>query len=194
MNIYSKLFLIFSLIFLLNQESKAQDEDFLKGRIFLSPDFGLLAGTITNIEVSPALGYYLSDRFCIAGGFIYKYYKQSGKYFDNFETNIYGPKAFARYTLIQNLGEILPVQSNVEIIAHVEFESLSLDERYFGMNPVTTEGRFWYSTAIIGGGISQQSSERIKVNALILWDVDTSSRSPYSNPVFRFGIQFMLGK
>jgi hypothetical protein len=187
-----ELFLAFTLVFLLCQESKGQDEEILKGKIFLAPDFGLMAGTTTRIEFSPALGYYLTDRLCLAGGFIYQYYKQSGKYLYNYETNIYGPKAYARYTLIKNLGNLFPIQSNIEIMAHIEFESISLAEKYFGLNPSNTNNRFWYTTALIGGGISQTASERIKINALILWDVDTSSRSPHSNPTLRLGIQFMF--
>ena len=173
------------------QGSKGQDEEFLQGMFFLSPDLGLMVGTTTRIEVSPTLGYYLNDRLCLAGGFIYEYYKQSA-YLYNYETNIYGPKVFARLTLIKNLGELLPIQSNAQILAHAEFESLSLDNEYFSLIPTPTEGRFWYSTALIGGGISQSTSGRFKFNALVLWDVDTSSKSPYINPIFRLGIQYLF--
>ena len=55
------------------QGSKGQDEEFLQGMFFLSPDLGLMVGTTTRIEVSPTLGYYLNDRLCLAGGFIYEY-------------------------------------------------------------------------------------------------------------------------
>jgi hypothetical protein len=47
---------------------------------------------------------------------------------------------------------------------------------------------------LIGGGISQPASARMKINALILWDIDTSSVSPFSNPMIRFGIEILLGK
>jgi len=186
------LILALSLITVFCQESEGQDEEFLQGMFFLSPDFGLMIGTTTRIEVSPTFGYYLNDRLCLAGGFIYEYYKQSGTYLSNYETNIYGPKVFARFTLIKNLGEFLPVQSSIQILAHVEYESLNLENEYFSLNPTLTSGRFWYSTALIGGGFSQSTSGRFKFNALVLWDVDTSSKSPYVNPVFRVGFQYLF--
>jgi len=187
-----KIIVLILFINLLNQNIKAQDEDFYyKGKFFISPDFGLLFGTTTMIEVSPAVGYYISDRFSVAAGFIYEYYKQSNQFLPNFQTEIYGPRVYSRFTLIKNLSNLLPVQSNLEIMAHTEYESLSLENEYFGSG---NSGRFWYHTILIGGGISQRSSYRTKFNALVLWDVDTSTHSPNSNPVIRIGIQIMLGK
>jgi hypothetical protein len=145
------------------------------------------------IDVSSALGYYINDRLSVAGGFIYEYYKQSYSYAPTYETSIYGPRAYTRFTVVKNLSNILPVQSNTEIFAHLEYESLSLENEYFGLYPDETS-RFWYHTALVGGGISQNSSPRIKFNFTVLWDMDTSSRSPYSNPVIRVGIQILLGK
>ena len=171
---------------------EAQDDINYKGKFFIAPDFGLIIGNSTQIEVSPVLGYYFTDRFSVAAGFKYEYYKLTRYYSDNFETNIFGPRLYVRYSVIKNLGDILPVQSNIEILAHAEFESLSLERKYF-MNP-TLDGRFWYNTVLIGGGISQIASPRIKFNAIILWDVDTSTLSPFTNPIFRIGIQIMLGR
>ncbi len=191
---FSKILLLFLLAVISTELIKAQDEDYYnQGKFFISPDFGLIVGTITRIEVSPVLGYYVSDRLSLAAGFTYQYYKQSGDYFVNFKTNIYGPRAYASYILIKNLGEILPVQSNIEILTHLEYEALSLENKYFALIPSET-GRFWFHTALIGGGISQTTSQRIKLNALILWDVDTSTLSPNSNPIIRIGIQIMFGK
>jgi hypothetical protein len=191
---YYKLVQVPVLLILFLNQINGQDEEYLNGKLYLSPEFGLIIGTTTRIEVSPAVGYYVSDRFSIAGGFRYEYYKQSDNYYGKYETNIYGPRAFARYSLIKNIGNLLPVQSNIEILAHVEFEALSLSNKYFGNNLSNEVGRFWYSTVLIGGGISQSASQRIKLNAIILWDVDTSLRSPYTNPIFRIAIQIMLGK
>ena len=173
---------------------EAQDEISYKGKFFIAPDFGLIIGNSTQIEVSPALGYYFTDRFSMAAGFKYEYYKLTQIYSNNFETNIFGPRLYARYSIIKNLADIAPIQSNIEIIAHAEFESLSLEKQYFGNTSLNSEGRFWYNTVLLGGGISQIASPRIKFNAIILWDTDTSTLSPFSNPIFRIGIQIMLGK
>jgi hypothetical protein len=180
------------LLYLYNNPLHGQDEELLyKNRVFIAPDFGLLAGTTTMIEFSPAVGYYIAERICLAAGFIYEYYSQSS--YPSFKTDIYGPRAYARVTLIKNLGDVLPVQSNLELLGHVEYESLSLENEYFGLQPMDA-GRFWYSTVLLGGGISQRSYGRLKFNVLILWDVDTSSMSPNPVPLMRIGIQILLGK
>jgi len=173
--------------------SYSQDEENLKGEFYLAPDFGLTFGTISRIEVSPVLGYHITDRFNIAGGFKYEFYSLTNAYNqDNFRTHIYGPRAFARYTLFKNIGKYLPVGMSTQLFAHAEFESSSLESKYFGSYSNPDSGRFWQSTLLVGGGISQSASERVKLNVVILWDTDGSSKSMYSNPIIRFGFQFYL--
>ena len=193
MKLFYKIFVASLLLTLLLLPVRAQDEFSYKGRFYIAPDFGLVLGYATRIDVSPALGYYLTERLSLAAGAKYEYYKLKSFYNNNsLETHIYGSRIFARYTIIRNLGELLPIRSNIEILTHVEFESLSLENQYFGTGLIDT-GRFWYNTLLIGGGISQAASERFKLNAVFLWDVDTSSRSPFTNPIINIGIQIMLG-
>jgi hypothetical protein len=166
----------------------------LKGKTFLASDFGLLLGTINRIEFSPAFGYYFSDRFNVAAGFKYEFYSETRLYASQvpIKTNIYGPRAFARYSIFKNLGDYLPIGANTALFAHAEVESSSLENKYFAYPSFPENGRFWYTTMLVGGGISQSASDRIKFNIVVLWDTDGSSVSIYSNPVIRFGIQFFL--
>jgi hypothetical protein len=153
-----------------------------------------MLGTINRIEVSPALGYQITNRFNVAAGFRYEFYSETRVYStqSSTKTHIYGPRAFVRYTIFENLGEFLPVAFNTSLFSHIEYESSSLEGKYFGypMNP--DYGRYWYSTFLVGGGISQAASERVHFNILVLWDTYTGNTSLYSNPIIRFGIQFFI--
>jgi hypothetical protein len=174
--------------------SFAQDEEKMNGELFLAPDFGLMLGTINRIEFSPALGYYLTDRFCVAGGFKYEFYSETRLYTyqSAIKTNIYGPRVFAQYTIFRNLGDFLPVGSSTGLFTHIEFESSSLEKRYFYYPYNPEKGRFWYHTILVGGGFSQAVSDKINLNILVLWDTSGGSISLYNNPVIRFGFQFFL--
>jgi hypothetical protein len=172
----------------------SQEEQSLKGQLFLSPDFGLMFGTINLIELSPALGYCITDRLSAAAGLKYMFYSKTRVYSNQAaeKTNIYGPRAFARYILVKNLGEFLPVGLNTNVFADVEFESNSLERKYFDYPTFPDKGRFWYDAFLIGGGFSQAASERINISFVMLWNTNPGYISLYNNPVIRFGIQFFF--
>ncbi len=172
----------------------AQEEESLKGDFYLAPDFGLLLGTINQIEVSPALGYHLTDRFSAAIGFKYEFYSETRVYANQqvIKTHIYGPRTFLRYSVFKNLGTFLPIGMNTTLFTHAEFESSSLELKYFGYPNYPENGRFWYNAFLIGGGFSQKASERVSINVLVLWNTDSGYISLYNSPIIRFGFQFYL--
>ena len=130
----------------------AQEEERLKGEFYLTSDFGLMLGTINRIEVSPALGYYFNDRFTSAVGIKYEFYSETRLYAnqETVKTHIYGPRMFARYTIFKNLGEFLPIGINTALFVHSEFESNSLERRYFDYPRNSENGRFWYIRCMVG--------------------------------------------
>jgi hypothetical protein len=173
----------------------AQDKQELKGKYFLGPDIGLMFGTVNRIEIAPVLGYYITNRLSIAAGFKYEFYSQKSLYttVGSVKTHIYGPRAFMRFAVFNNIGDYLPVGMNSSIFMHAEFESNNLSSDYFYNPAVTDNSRFWHSTVLLGGGFSQTASERMQINILFLWDTYTGSISLYYNPVIRFGLLFFLG-
>ncbi len=189
----SKLLLIFVLMYSLPY-IYAQDKESLRAELYIAPDFGLMLGIVNRIEFSPAIGYYLTDRISIAGGFKYEFYSQTRVYSNQsaIKTHIFGPRAFARYTIINDIGEILPVGAGTSLFSHIELETSSLETKYFKYTNFPSEDRFWFSTVLVGGGFSQVASDRIHINFLLLWDTSGGSISLYNNPVIRFGFQFFL--
>ncbi len=168
------------------------EDDSHAGHFFIAPDFGLMLGTVTRIEVSPSLGYNLTDRLSVAVGGRYEFLKDSRQYFPyiSYSTNIFGIRAYSELDVIKNLNKVIPLGMNSGIFGHIEYEGLSLDRQYFDYPPQA--GRLWHSTMLLGGGLREQAGQRVSFSILALWDTDTSSRSLYTNPIIRMGFQIYL--
>lgn len=156
-------------------------------RLFWGGNLGLQLGTVTDIDISPLVGYRLTPRLSAGVGVKYEYYHDS---YDNLETCIYGGNLFANYTVIKDISKILPLNTNSGIYFHGEYEALSLDKRIFGNYPVDSQGRFISNNFLAGLGIKQPIGERSSFNILILWNLTEGVNSPYSSPVIRFGFMF----
>lgn len=187
--IIRKLVLLFvgSLLFF---QSPAQDEmPDRKGRFYLVPELWLSFGTLTYVEVAPLLGYHITDRLSVGVGphYIYQAQKATPYFPYAFRTHLYGLKGFARFSLIRNAEQFLPFRLFNELFAHVEYEGLSLEKAYFYAPGYPEEGRFIYQGLLVGGGFSQRIGLYNSISFMVLWNLNESSRSPYSNPVFRIG-------
>lgn len=169
----------FLLSFFITVSSQGQTEKNFREKIYFGGNFGLQIGTIIQIEISPRIGYRFTERFSSGVGIMYQYYKDRRPPPNNFRTNIYGGNVFASYIIYEN------------IFAHTEYELLSLETDVFDMldkHPGTD--RFLYSIVLVGGGYRRPIRERSFVNFMVLWNLNDSSNSPYTNPVIRIGFTF----
>jgi hypothetical protein len=150
-----------------------------KDRLFYGGNLGLQFGTITDIQVSPVIGYWLLPRVAVAIGPTYRYYKDPSA-----ETAIWGAKAYVQLAVIQDLSSVIPLGSHTGIFLHAEDELLSLNSYFWKWpNPFTSE-RFYLNTVLVGGGISQHLGRRSALNFMVLWPLD-NPYSLYSNPEIR---------
>ena len=187
-----KLALILGILFTVPLLAPAQKKEKppINERIFFGGMFALQIGTYTAIEVSPLVGYRLTPRLSLAAGIKYEYLnnKQTGF---SFSTHIYGFRSFARYHIIPNLAELLGGGINLGLFAQLEYEGLSLERQYFDYPAYPSDGRFWLSSVLIGGGISVPTGPRGAVNFSILYNLNESANSIYyNNPIIRFGFNF----
>jgi len=159
-----------------------------KGKFFLIPEIWLSFGSRTYIDIAPMLGYHVWDRLALGLGphYIYQSYKATPSIPYDYSTHCYGLKGFARFALITNAEEFLPINLFSELFAHFEYEGLSLEEAYY-VPPYTGEGRFIYQGILLGGGLSQRVGMYNSVSLTVLWDINQMTVSPYSNPIFRVG-------
>jgi hypothetical protein len=122
-----------------------------------------------NLEISPIIGYRVTNDFHAGLRFTYLY-----SYYSNYGTkysyNDFGGSLFARYYLFNFL------------FVHAEFEELS--SQYYLSDGSKT--RKWVPGLFVGGGLYQRFGNTF-TSLAILFNVLESEYSPYSNPIIRIG-------
>ena len=179
--------MVLLLFFCINPSSLAQEEKEaappFKERLFFGGNLGLQFGSITDIQISPVVGYWLFPRLAVAVGPDYRFYKDL---YDR--TNIYGAKGYLQFTLIQDLNSFIPLGVHTGIFAHIEDEWLNLDASFWKNN--NEPGRFNINTILAGGGLSQQVGRRSSIDIMVLWALNQSVYQVYSNPEIRVSFIF----
>jgi hypothetical protein len=140
-------------------------------RIIVGGNIGAQFGDITYVELSPTVGYLITENWLGGLGGRYIYYEE--KYaFTSFNTNIYGGGIFSQYYFLENF------------IAHAEYELLNLNDFNY------PEKRTNVSSIFVGGGYRSMIGNSSFGSILLLYNLNDDINSPYTNPVLRisFGI------
>ncbi len=156
------------------KNSKKKSQGFSFDKVFFGGNLGLQFGTITQIIVAPTVGYHFTDRFSAGIGGTYQYYSDS-RY--NFNTSVYGGSIFGRFILIKDL------------FLYSEVEALNIDDMEIYQNTLEMK-RIWVTSVLVGGGYRQRIGERAAINLMLLWNINETSKSPYTNPIVRVGFEF----
>lgn len=176
--------LLFSQILIAQEEEEDVKDLPTRERIFLGGNIGLQISNInTMVNVSPIIGYRLTNRLSPGIGLTYQYYRDSGWANQSGFTavsHIYGGSAFARY-------RILP-----QLFAHVEFEALNLDSQMGFRTEPDRDSRFWEYNYFVGGGYRAFLGGRTHLNLMLLYNLNSSSVVYYQNPIFRIGVDVRL--
>lgn len=174
-------------------------------RLIFEGIIGAQFGTITAIEASPLVGYKLTDDFIAGIGLTYQYSKYDNFYMNtengslsDRSINIIGGRLFSRY-YFSNLFEGLGLLSG--LFAHAEYEYLTYNVNYkvdpngkyvdvYGIPYSTGNEHLQVPGFLIGGGLNQSIGGRAYGSILILYNLNETNNTPYSNPVFRIGFGF----
>ncbi len=142
-----------------------------KDKLFFGGGIGLQFGSVTQIEVAPIVGYRVTNRFQPGIGLTYSYFKDN---MYKLEYSTYGGSVFARFFLFEGL------------FAQAEAEALNIRAYY----TLTQSERLWIGNYLIGGGYFQKFGERSGMYFSVLWNLNQTEFTPYSNPVIRIGFNF----
>ncbi len=144
-----------------------------KDRIYVGGGLGLQFGDITNIQVSPIVGYRINEKLAAGIGITYIYYRIKFDNAPDFETNIYGGSVFVR----RNLNE--------QFFLHGEYESLNFEFP----NRDGTFTREWVPGLLLGGGYFMPLGRNAGFSATALYNViHDDLKSPYNSPlILRIG-------
>ncbi len=148
----------------------------LNDKLFYGGNLGLQFGTVTRIDISPMLGFKVTEKFTPGLGFIYQY--MNDRNYPDSKLNVFGGRIFLRYYFFERF------------FTHAEYEYLTFKTNNF--NPIGKEEQISLNNILLGGGIREKISEKTYVNLAILWNINESAYSLYSNPIIRGGVIFGL--
>jgi len=146
-------------------------------RLFFGGNFGLSFGDFTFINVSPQVGYRLSEKFSVGAqiNFIY----QSSKI--TYAPNIYDKSEYA-YVGLGIFGRFNPEMNYI----WGKTKYVSVNNTYENKQ----QGKF-VPSLLVGAGAAIPTGGRGALIAMIQYDVVQNDLSPYGrNPFFSFGFNF----
>ncbi|MCK9205264.1 MAG: hypothetical protein M0P58_12645 [Bacteroidales bacterium] len=170
-------------------------------RVYLGGNLGFQFGSITGITISPETRIRTFDQFYVGLRVIYQYFNYKNYFWDtdtkeylSYESSVYGGGIYLRYYLASLFDNFLG-----NIFAHAEYEYLTYNRPY-----VNTIGGHIYdpygnsfmpgnqivevNSVFVGGGYGQPIGNRVRLDLMILFNLNDSYNSPYSNPIFRIGV------
>lgn len=191
MKIIKKLPLLIALfLLLLSSTAKSQNDTIMpaprekipfKERLVYGGNLGLQFGTVTYVDISPTIGYKVTEKFHAGVGATYIYYSEkyplsNGQTY-TYKTDIYGGKVFTRYYVLENL------------FLHHETEILNL-EVYDLLNDKVERKNIL--SPLLGAGYIQRFGESSGLYLMVLFNLNETPDSPYTNPIIRMGLSFGL--
>jgi hypothetical protein len=172
------------------QSKNQREKESFADKLVYGGSFGLQFGSLTLVDISPVIGYRITEKLEAGLGFTYKYYKYKDYFYDvntgmryDLKSNILGGSVYSRYHILEN------------VFAHVEFEQLSYrytDYFYAGSTLGTEKLTASISSFFVGGGYRQRISQNSYFYIMGLWNLSEDALSPYNNPVLRMGV--ILGR
>jgi hypothetical protein len=208
----SKLLLIFICCSVLFLSASAQDTipslssrphkpDNFWRRVSVGGNLGFQIGSVTGITISPEVRIRTIDQLTVGLRFIYQYYYYKSYFYDTesneylpYKSSVYGGGVFLRYYLSSLFDGFAG-----NIFAHVEYEYLSFVQPYrmvpngkildpSGNRYERGNSTIEINSFFVGGGYRQPISNRVSMDLLILFNLNDSYNSPYTNPIFRLGV------
>ncbi|MDF1546288.1 MAG: hypothetical protein P1P88_00610 [Bacteroidales bacterium] len=155
---------------------KKKEKPSFADKLFFGGGLGLQFGTVTQVEVSPIIGYKVTERFHTGIGISYSYYNDK-RFIPTLDYSTYGASVFTRFFIFEGL------------FAHAEIEALNV-EVYTSLSPTIESYRKWIDSYLVGGGYFQKLGQRSGIYFLVLWNLNETEFTPYTNPVIRIGFAF----
>jgi hypothetical protein len=143
----------------------------LRDKIVWGGNLALQLGTQSVIDISPIVGYKLTERLVPGVGLTYRHIRWRNQGFAPISANYFGVCAWSRFYFVPQL------------FAHIEYEALNGE-----WSPYNRPGyRYFLTTPFIGGGYSQGNGF-VSSYVMLLYILNYGNDSPYPIPlVFRVG-------
>jgi hypothetical protein len=133
-------------------------------KITFGGNFGLQFGRITQINISPLIGYRITDKFVAGGGpsYIYTSYKYSNGL--KVENTILGGRAFAQHVVFENLA------------VRGEFEYLSIEYPVAYNGTDFIKNKEWVANPLIGLSYNLPIGRKASFGITALYNLNYQNR------------------
>ncbi len=153
--------------------SSSSSRGFSSGRIVLGGSLGMSFGDYTNINVSPQIGYMVSNYLTLGGGVSYNYYGQKNA---DYTRNYLGANLYAR---------AYPIQY-ITLFAQPEVQ------RSWGKSGGVNDAEDVFACLLLGAGLVIPTGNNA-VTISFYYDVLQHRSSPYGNKIgYSVGYTFRL--
>jgi hypothetical protein len=145
-----------------------------KDRLFFGGNLGLNFGSLTYINISPTIGYRVTEQLGVGLGPAYSYFSDNRDKNYKYTTNTYGGRLFGQYQLLENL------------LLYSEYEMINVEVPNLLFTKLIREN---ISSLFVGGGYTQPfGNGNSGVTLMLLYNVMESDYRIYENPIIRTGI------
>jgi hypothetical protein len=157
-------------------------------RLVVGGGIGLGFGDITNISVSPIVGYRITDDFAAGVGLGFQYFRVRDQFpvynqatteteYYPLKSTFFYPSVWARYIVYKNFF--------VHLEGEYDMQSFTAYERASDPNgdPVKYKLKYNSPAALVGAGIRQPITDRASLVIVALYDVLQHEYSPYRNRI-----------
>jgi hypothetical protein len=143
----------------------------LSERLILGGSFGLSLGTYTSVNLSPILGYKVTDNLVLGAGPTYLYNSVNYRNY-KYKYSVYGGRLYGRQRVFDNF------------YAQAEYEVLNV-QNYSSADP---DARTWISAPLLGASYVQPIGNRSGFVISVLFNLNYQTYlTPYANPIIRVG-------
>jgi len=181
--------------------AKPRNPDNFWHRVSVGGNLGFQFGSVTGITISPEVRLRTVDQLYVGFRFIYQYYNYKNYFWDNdaqqflrYESSTYGGGIYLRYYLSSLFNNFFG-----NLFAHVEYEYLYYTRPYtsamgghifdpYGNTFISGNQVVEVNSIFVGGGYRQPITNKVSMDLLILFNLNDSYSSPYTNPIFRLGV------
>ncbi len=151
-------------------KTSPKDKGFQLDKVVIGGNLGAQFGDLTLVEVSPTIGYKLTENWLAGVGARYIYVKP--RLFPS--SNIIGGAIFNQYAIVE------------QVVLHAEFEYLSFE------NLNVPGERIDFYSPLVGAGYRSSIGGNSFASFLVLFNLNDDINSPYNNPILRFNLGFGL--
>ena len=170
------VFLIFSLSLAGQYANDPGQGNRFWSRVSVGGGLGASFGNVTYVNISPRLGYWVTQRFNAGISFVYLYLRDND--FPDFEFTTVGYGPYANYTILEK-QDYFP-----EIFLSMEYLNMTSDVISDFTGEIVKES---FPILFVGGGARLQLGGRAYAQIQLLYDLNESRYSPYQNPLFNVG-------